>query len=148
MGEDKDEDISVDEIVAACQAAHIHDFIMTLPDGYQTVIGERGITLSGGQQQRIALARAIVHQPDVLLLDEATSALDLETERKVQNALDERMKNGIMMVVAHRLSTIENADVIYVLDNGKIVEYGSHVELMNVRGVYAKLYEQNIDSVG
>lgn len=112
------------------------------------MIGERGITLSGGQRQRISLARAIVHQPDVLLLDEATSALDLETERKVQQALDERMKDGIMIVVAHRLSTIENADVIYVLDDGKIGEKGCHFELMKARGVYAKLYEQNVDRVG
>jgi ABC-type bacteriocin/lantibiotic exporter with double-glycine peptidase domain len=136
------DNVDFEDVVNACRLAQIHDYIETLPEGYQTIIGERGITLSGGQRQRLALARSVLNQPDVLLLDEATSALDMETERKVQQSLDETMVNGIMIVVAHRLSTIENADVIYVLDQGSIVESGNHHQLIANQGVYAKLYDQ------
>lgn len=142
------ENVSMDQIISACKAVHIHDYIMRLPEGYQTVIGERGLTLSGGQRQRIALARAIVNKPDILLLDEATSALDMETERRVQESLDSIMKEGLMIVVAHRLSTIENADVIYVLDDGEIVEFGTHEKLLTKHGVYARLYQQQSNEVG
>lgn len=136
-----------EDIIEACKIARIHDFIQTLPQGYETIIGERGITLSGGQRQRIALARAILKKPDVLILDEATSALDLETERQVQDALDKAFEDKIMIVVAHRLSTIQNADVIYVLDQGQIVESGTHDTLISMDGVYAKLYEVQRESV-
>jgi ABC-type multidrug transport system fused ATPase/permease subunit len=136
------ERFTIQDIERVCRIAHIHDFVQTLPNGYQTVIGERGITLSGGQRQRLALARALLNHPDILVLDEATSALDTETERKVQHGIDDTMQGGIMIVVAHRLSTIENADVIYVLDQGSIVELGTHIDLMTKQGAYARLYDQ------
>ncbi|MEC5425910.1 ABC transporter ATP-binding protein [Virgibacillus sp. C22-A2] len=139
--------ITKNQIVEACKAVQIHEFIMTLPDNYETIIGERGITLSGGQRQRVSLARAIVNNPDVLLLDEATSALDMATESRVQSSLDSIMREGIMVVVAHRLSTIENADVIYVLDKGEVVEYGTHESLLKEKGVYKRLYLRQKDEV-
>jgi ABC-type multidrug transport system fused ATPase/permease subunit len=128
------------KVVEACKTAQIHEFIESLPDGYETVIGERGITLSGGQRQRISLARALLHDPEILILDEATSALDMETERQVQHGLDRAMKGKTMIVIAHRLSTVENADVIYVLDKGTVVEKGTHEELLSVGKVYGSLY--------
>ncbi|MBY0248911.1 MAG: ABC transporter ATP-binding protein/permease [Nitrospiraceae bacterium] len=124
----------------ASQAAHAHDFIMNCPDGYETVVGEKGVNLSGGQRQRIAIARAILKNPRILLLDEATSSLDTESERLVQEALERLMKGRTTFVVAHRLSTIQRADRILVLDKGRLVEDGTHDQLMARRGLYHYLY--------
>ncbi|MFZ5875777.1 MAG: ABC transporter ATP-binding protein [Nitrospirota bacterium] len=128
-----------EEVVAAAEAAHAHGFIQALPNGYGTVVGEKGVRLSGGQRQRIAIARAVLKDPRMLLLDEATSALDNESEVLVQDALDRLMKGRTTFVVAHRLSTIQRADQILVLDQGHIVERGTHGELLASRGVYHRL---------
>ena len=133
------------EIEDAARSANIHDFIMTLPDGYATLVGERGTRLSGGQKQRISLARAILKDAPILLLDEATSALDSESEALVQEALDRFMKDRTTIVIAHRLSTIINADRILVLDSGRIVEAGTHQELLTRGGLYHELYERQFD---
>ncbi len=127
-------------VLEASKAAHAHDFIISLPDGYQTRVGEKGVNLSGGQRQRIAIARAILKNPRILLLDEATSSLDTESERLVQEALQHLMKGRTTFVVAHRLSTIQRADRILVLDKGKLVEEGTHAQLMERRGLYYYLY--------
>ena len=124
----------------ACSQAYLHDYIMSLPEGYDTKIGERGIRLSGGQKQRLAIARAILKNAPILLLDEATSALDSETELYVQKALQQLMKNRTTIIIAHRLSTIQNADVIIAIENGEIVQMGSHEELLQNKGLYEKLY--------
>lgn len=124
----------------ASKAAHAHDFILGLPDGYQTLVGEKGVNLSGGQRQRIAIARAIIKNPRILLLDEATSSLDTESERLVQEALHRLMEGRTTFVVAHRLSTIQRADRILVLDKGKLVEEGTHSELLARKGLYHYLY--------
>lgn len=133
-------DTSRDTIEAAARAAHAHDFIMAMPEGYETLVGERGVKLSGGQRQRIAIARALLKDAPILVLDEATSALDNESERQVQAALDELMKHRTTLVIAHRLSTIEKAHRIVVLERGHIVESGTHHELLQRGGVYAQLY--------
>jgi ATP-binding cassette, subfamily B, bacterial len=128
-----------DEVIAAAQAAHAHEFLLKLPEGYDTFLGERGVRLSGGQRQRISIARAILKNAPLLLLDEATSALDTESERAVQAALETAMRGRTTLVIAHRLSTIVNADRIVVLDAGQIVEIGTHHELLSRGGLYAKL---------
>ncbi len=135
-----------EELEAACRAAHIHEFILSLPDGYETVVGERGYRLSGGEKQRLAIARVILKDPRILILDEATSALDSESERLVQEALERLMAGRTSLVIAHRLSTILKADVILVLDRGHLVEQGTHAELLARGGLYARLYEQQFRS--
>lgn len=134
-------DIPEEKIIAAAEAAHAHHFIMKLPEGYDTRIGDRGMRLSGGERQRLAIARAILKDPAILILDEATSALDAESERLVQEALDKLMKGRTTFVIAHRLSTVRKADIIVVLDKGEIVERGRHEELLAKGGLYQKLYE-------
>ena len=131
-----------DEMIAAAKAAFIHDRISEMPEGYDTVVGERGFRLSGGERQRLSIARVILHQPRVLILDEATSALDTASERYVQAALEPLMRDRTTMVIAHRLSTIIAADVIYVVDRGRIVEHGPHNELLAQGGLYADLYRE------
>ena len=135
-------DATRDEMIAAAKAANIHDRIMEMPDAYHTVVGERGFRLSGGERQRLSIARVILHQPRVLILDEATSALDTVSERYVQSALQPLMRGRTTMVIAHRLSTILAADVIYVVDRGRIVEFGPHHELLPKGGLYANLYRE------
>ena len=134
-------DATEEEIIEAAKRANIHDYIMTLPAGYDTNIGERGVRLSGGQKQRLSIARVFLKNPPILILDEATSALDNTTEILIQNALDELCVGRTTLVVAHRLSTIKNADEIAVVDDGRIIEQGSHEELIRQDGVYKKLYE-------
>lgn len=133
-------DAAEHELVEAAQAAYAHDFIQRLPDGYDTVIGENGVKLSGGERQRLAIARAILRDPPILILDEATSSLDSESERIVQLALSNLMRNRTTLVIAHRLSTVQNADRIIVLDRGRIVETGSHEELLRNGGRYQRLH--------
>jgi ATP-binding cassette subfamily B protein len=133
---------SRDDMIEAAKAAFIHERIMEMPEGYDTVVGERGFRLSGGERQRLSIARVILHQPRVLILDEATSALDTASERYVQSALQPLMRDRTTMVIAHRLSTIIAADVIYVVDRGRIVDRGSHSELLERGGLYANLYQE------
>ena len=134
------EGASDSEVVEAAKLANAHNFISGLPEGYSTKVGERGVQLSGGQRQRIAIARAVLKNPKILLLDEATSALDVESERVVQQALDILMQNRTTIMVAHRLSTIRNAYQISVIEDGKIVEQGTHSSLIeNKEGAYYKL---------
>ncbi|WP_131926510.1 ABC transporter ATP-binding protein [Hazenella coriacea] len=138
---------TMDEIIEAAQAANAHDFIMELPNGYQTEIGERGVKLSGGQKQRVALARVFLKNPTILILDEATSALDLQSEYLIQESLDRLSKDRTTIVVAHRLSTITHADQIYLIDHGQVKEQGTHEELMVKNGMYAQLFNvQNLNS--
>lgn len=135
-------DATEDEVIEAAKRANIHDYIMSLDEGYDTVIGERGVRLSGGQKQRLCIARVFLKNPPILILDEATSALDNTTEILIQQALDELCKGRTTLVVAHRLSTIKNADEIAVISEGNIIEQGTHDELVSRGGVYAKLYQQ------
>ncbi|MFM1744538.1 MAG: hypothetical protein RLZZ630_475 [Bacteroidota bacterium] len=135
------EDTTEEQVIAAAKVAHAHDFIMAMPDGYQTNIGDRGSKLSGGQRQRLSIARAVLKNPPILILDEATSALDTESERLVQDALTHLMQNRTTLVIAHRLSTIVHADHIIVLQKGEIAEQGTHTELLEKNGVYRRLYD-------
>jgi len=130
-----------EQVEKAARVANAHDFIMATENGYQTIIGDRGSKLSGGQRQRLSIARAVLKNPDILILDEATSALDTESERLVQEALENLMANRTSLVVAHRLSTIKNADLICVFHEGKIVETGTHEQLIALNGYYRKLHD-------
>jgi ATP-binding cassette, subfamily B, bacterial MsbA len=133
-------DATQEEIEEAAKAANAHEFIMACPEGYKTIVGEKGIKLSAGQRQRIAIARAILKNPNILILDEATSALDNESEAQIQEALERLMENRTSFVIAHRLSTIHNADNIVVMDEGMVVETGSHTQLLEKKGLYHYLY--------
>jgi len=133
-------DASRDDIISAAKSAHIHDFISKLPDGYDTLVGERGLKLSGGEKQRVAIARTILKNPPILIFDEATSALDSRTEKAIQAELKEISANRTTLVIAHRLSTIADADEILVMDHGKIVERGTHRSLLEQAGLYAQMW--------
>jgi ABC-type multidrug transport system fused ATPase/permease subunit len=139
-------DATQEEVESAAKMANAFDFIMKQPEGFNTMVGEKGTQLSGGQKQRIAIARAILKNPKILLLDEATSALDTESERLVQSALDQLMQNRTTIIIAHRLSTVRNADVICVMMNGKIVEQGTHDHLIQLNGVYSNLVSKQLAS--
>ena len=130
---------SDDEVVAAAKLANAHDFIVNLPEGYNTMVGEKGYSLSGGERQRVAIARALIHNPRILILDEATAALDTETEKLIQDAINKLTKNRTTFAIAHRLSTLRNADRLIVLDRGKLVEIGTHQELLALKGFYWRL---------
>ena len=134
------DDVSIEAVIDACKAACIHDYIITLPDGYQTFIGENGVNLSGGQRQRLTIARAFLKSSSILLLDEPTSALDVKTEEAINRIIETRKNNQTVIIIAHRLSTIRNADDIIVLHKGKVAERGCHFELLGKEGLYSKLY--------
>ncbi|MFT5585570.1 MAG: ABC-type multidrug transport system fused ATPase/permease subunit, partial [Cognaticolwellia sp.] len=137
---------TVEQAEAAAKAANAHDFISEFPAGYQTLVGERGVKLSGGQKQRVAIARALLRDPKILVLDEATSALDAESEHLVQEALDHLMKGRTTLVIAHRLSTVKEADRVLVLDNGGIVQSGTHDALVQAEGLYRRLVERQFEA--
>jgi ATP-binding cassette subfamily B protein len=132
---------TMEEIEAAARAAQAHDFILELQDGYDTILGERGVTLSGGQRQRVAIARALLMDPRILILDDSTSSVDTQTERLIQKALDQLMQGRTTFVIAHRLSTVRRADLILVMDHGRIVELGNHQKLLKMDGLYRQIYE-------
>lgn len=137
--------LNEEEMIKKCKLARIHDYIMTLPEGYDTVLGEDGVNLSGGQKQRLAIARALIKDSEIILLDEATSALDNETQKEIQQAIRKISDEYTIIIIAHRLSTIEDCDRVLVLDEGIIVESGTHAELMNLGNKYKKLYESKIE---
>jgi ATP-binding cassette subfamily B protein len=135
------------EIIAAAKLAQVHDFVMRLPDGYRTRVGERGLKLSGGEKQRVAIARTILKNPRILILDEATSALDTRTEQEIQAALRGVAEGRTTLVIAHRLSTVVDADEILVLDQGRVVERGSHAALIAAGGLYAEMWRRQSEAV-
>ena len=140
LGLEHDDGAATDEeMYQACRDAGIHDFIVSLPEGYATEVGTKGVALSGGQKQRISIARALIRNPRLLLLDEATSNLDSETERQVQAVFERTKAERTMVVVAHRLATVQNADVIFVLGDGKVLEKGNHAALLKKKGVYYQM---------
>ncbi|GJM81201.1 hypothetical protein HMSSN139_36970 [Paenibacillus sp. HMSSN-139] len=132
--------VSMEEIIRAAQLAKAHDFIMELPEGYDTVVGERGLGLSGGQKQRIAIARALLKNPKILILDDATSAVDMETEQEIQSGFQEVMRGRTTFIIAHRISSLRHADEILVLNEGRVVQRGRHEELIEASGPYRDVY--------
>ena len=139
-------DASDEEIIAAAKAANIHETISSFPEGYETMVGERGYRLSGGEKQRIAIARVLLKDPPVLILDEATSSMDTRSERIVQETLDDLTKSRTTLAIAHRLSTVINADVIFVINDGEVIEQGTHKELIASSGLYSKLVSEQFKS--
>ena len=140
-------DASLEEVRKAAQAAQIDDFIMSLPDGYETKIGTEGVKVSGGERQRISIARALVKNAPILIFDEATSYSDIQNEHKIQIALQNLLKGKTVIMIAHRLHTIKNADTIFVFEKGSIAEQGSHTELMNKNGLYAQMQRMYISAL-
>ena len=139
------DDVSDEKIIQAIKLANLDDFVKSLSDGLETIVGENGVTLSGGQRQRIAIARAILSDAKILILDEATSALDNESEAKIQSSLDFVMKDRTTIIIAHRLTTIENANQIVVIEDGKIIEKGTHNTLINKNGSYSRMIKRDFD---
>jgi ATP-binding cassette subfamily B protein len=135
------EGASESEVHQAAKDAQIHDFVLSLPDGYESIVGERGLKLSGGEKQRVGIARTLLKDPPILLLDEATSALDSETEHDIQGALEKAGQGRTVIIIAHRLSTVANADRIYVVENGIVVEQGNHHTLLSKKGRYQSLWK-------
>ena len=140
------DDATHEQIVAAAKIAQLHDFIDGLPDGYDSLVGERGITLSGGQRQRLAIARTLLLDPPILVLDDSTSSVDVGTEYKIQQALADVVRDRTTFVIAHRLSTVRSADLIIVLDGGRIVERGAHAELLARDGFYRRIHDVQLAS--
>ena len=140
-------DASMEEVVEAAKAAYAHDFILRFPEGYDTKVGNGGVQLSGGEKQRISIARAILQDPAILILDEATAAMDTQTERNIQNAIQQLRKGKTIIAIAHRLSTLRDADSLAVIDDGRLSEKGTHRELLDLRGVYYNLHRIQLDSL-
>lgn len=138
------EDLTDDEMIEVCKLAYIHDFIMTLPQKYDTIVGEGGLILSGGQRQRLAIARALIRKTEIILLDEATSALDNETQNNIQQAINNMKNEYTILIIAHRLSTVMNSNRIIVIDDGKVVEEGNHFELLKKSKIYKNLYTNEL----
>ena len=138
------ENATKEEVMEACKSANIHDFIMGLPDGYDTLVGERGVRLSGGERQRISIARAFLKDAPILLLDEPTAAVDAGTEDLLQEAINRISVGKTVIIIAHRLSTIQNADCIYVVEKGRIAEKGKHAELLALNGIYAGMHGKEV----
>jgi len=138
------DDLTEEEMIEACKLAKLHDFIMTLPDGYDTLVGEGGLTLSGGQRQRLAIARALAQKTEIILFDEATSALDNETQKGIQDAINNMKNEYTILIIAHRLSTVINSDKIMIMDDGKITATGTHEELLKSNKEYKKLYNMEL----
>lgn len=139
-------DASMGDIIAAAKRADAHEFIEQLPEGYDTILGERGLGLSGGQKQRIAIARAMIMNPSILIMDDSTSAVDMQTEGKIQKAMREIMKGRTTFIIAHRISSVKHCDQIFVLNEGEIEERGTHEELLQEHGIYRRIYDiQNQD---
>jgi ATP-binding cassette subfamily B protein len=138
-------EVDVEQIITAAKAANAHDFIVGFPDGYDTLVGERGQTLSGGERQRVSIARAILNNPRILVLDEATSSVDTNTELKIQEAIDRLVQGRTTFAIAHRLSTLRRANRLMILDKGKLVEQGTHDELLAAGGLYAELHKTQME---
>ena len=141
-------DATEEEVLTASKAAQAHEFITGFPEGYDTMVGQRGVNLSGGQKQRIAIARALLVKPRILILDDSTSAVDVETETKIEEALEELMADTTSFIIAQRISTVLNADKILVLDEGKIVAEGNHTQLMDTSPIYKEIYDSQLGEGG
>lgn len=140
-------DVSMEEVIEAAKSANAHEFITKLPDSYNTIVGEGGVSLSGGEKQRISIARAIIQKPNILILDEATASMDTRTERKIQAAIDSLKQGRTIISIAHRLSTLRDADMLCVIENGELKEIGTHDELIRQKGKYFELYKLQSDAL-